>query len=114
MFQNQTRRWIDNLDNFVESYNESTHSGTGKAPNDVTFENSDDVVNRLFHGVGRYKSNYPMQITRRKFLPGWYTIRHLVNKTLTVHAVTMFQHDNMALDEKRSIHMKFLSSSVNK
>ena len=73
MFQKQTRRWVDILDDIVTSYNNSTHSATGKAPNEVTFENANDVVNNLFHGAGRYKEKVPVTVNRkRKFQPGDY------------------------------------------
>ena len=73
MFEKQTRKWIDRLDDFVNSYNNSKHSATGKAPNEVTFKNANDVVNHLFHGAGRYKDNVAVRVNRkRKFQAGDY------------------------------------------
>lgn len=73
MYEKQTRKWIDRLDDFVDSYNNTKHSATGKVPNEVTFENANDVVNHLFHGAGRYKEQVPMKVDRkRKFQAGDY------------------------------------------
>lgn len=43
-----TKRWIDVLDAFIESYNKSFHRTIGMAPNDVTLDNSQQVANRMF------------------------------------------------------------------
>jgi hypothetical protein len=39
----KTNRWIDVLDEFIRSYNESFHRSIGMAPNDVTFDNADTM-----------------------------------------------------------------------
>jgi hypothetical protein len=44
----RTNRWIDVLDEFIRSYNESFHRSIGMAPNDVTFDNADIIMKRLY------------------------------------------------------------------
>ena len=44
----RTNRWIDVLDDFIQSYNESFHRSIGMAPNDVTFDNTEIVMKRLY------------------------------------------------------------------
>jgi len=43
-----TKRWIDVLNAFIESYNKSFHRTIGMAPDDVTLGNSQQVADRLF------------------------------------------------------------------
>lgn len=46
--KNNTTKWIDILDQFVENYNNTPHSSTGLAPNDVTEKTSKLVLKRLY------------------------------------------------------------------
>lgn len=43
-----TNRWVDVLDSFVESYNNSFHRTIGMAPNEVTLDNSQQVAERMY------------------------------------------------------------------
>jgi hypothetical protein len=44
----RTNRWIDVLDEFIRSYNESFHRSIDMAPNDLTFDNADIIMKRLY------------------------------------------------------------------
>jgi hypothetical protein len=44
----RTNRWIDVLDDLIQSYNGSFHRCIGMTPNDVTPENQDIVIRRLY------------------------------------------------------------------
>ena len=45
---NQTKKWIDAIDQIVQNYNNTPHSAHGLKPVDVTEENSDDVYKKMF------------------------------------------------------------------
>jgi hypothetical protein len=51
-----TLNYIDILPKLLESYNNTVHSATNKAPNDITRENERDVYLYLYSGSGRYKA----------------------------------------------------------
>ena len=46
--KNNTTKWIDILDQFVENYNKTPHSSTGLPPNDVNEKTSKMVFKRLY------------------------------------------------------------------
>jgi hypothetical protein len=48
MTSRHTKRWIDVLDAFIDSYNKSFHRTIGMAPNDVTLENSQTIADRMY------------------------------------------------------------------
>jgi hypothetical protein len=48
MTARHTKRWIDVLTAFIESYNKSFHRTIGMAPNDVTPDNSQQVADRMY------------------------------------------------------------------
>jgi hypothetical protein len=43
-----TKRWVDVLDDFIQSYNKSFHRTIGMSPDDVTVENSQHVADRMY------------------------------------------------------------------
>ena len=51
-------RYIDTLDDLVSSYNKTIHSSTGLRPNDVNFDNQEDVWNTLYEQK-QWKSTKP-------------------------------------------------------
>jgi len=44
----RTKRWIDVLDAFIESYNKSFHRTIGKTPDKVTLENSQQIADLMY------------------------------------------------------------------
>jgi hypothetical protein len=48
MMKNQTKVYIDELDNFVDSYLDTVHRGTGMRPIDITKENEQEVYEKLY------------------------------------------------------------------
>ena len=48
MTSRHTKRWIDVLSAFIDSYNKSLHRTIGMPPNDVTLENSLQIADRIF------------------------------------------------------------------
>ena len=47
-YKNKTSKWIDIYQDVVSNYNATPHSATGKAPNQVTEKNRDEVYKRLY------------------------------------------------------------------
>ena len=47
--ENQTRRYIDVLESFTESYNSSFHRSIGMSPKDVNKENELEIHNKLYY-----------------------------------------------------------------
>ena len=48
LMKNQTKRYIDELDNFVDSYLDTVHRGTGMRPIDITKDNEQAVYEKLY------------------------------------------------------------------
>ena len=48
MTSRHTKRWIDILSSFVDSYNKSSHRTIGMSPNEVTLESSQQIVDRMY------------------------------------------------------------------
>ena len=53
MTQHNTKIWIDVLDDLTNLYNNSTHSATGFAPNDVSFANAEKIRTKLYGEKGK-------------------------------------------------------------
>lgn len=49
--QNNTKKWIDIYEDVVSNYNNTPHSATGVAPNQVTEINRDEVYKRLYPDI---------------------------------------------------------------
>ena len=82
MTENNTKRWLDYLPEFIDAYNNTTHSSIGIAPKLVSFENREEVFDRLFpnrnHKVKcKLKVGWKVRIPRKKhlfekgFKPNW-------------------------------------------
>ena len=52
MTQNKTFIWVDVLDELTNLYNNTKHSATGFAPNDVGFHNADQIRKKLYGNKG--------------------------------------------------------------
>ena len=52
MTQNKTFIWVDVLDDLTNLYNNTKHSRTGFAPNDVGFHNADQIRKKLYGNKG--------------------------------------------------------------
>lgn len=63
--QRQTFRWIDVIQRVVSAYNSTRHRSIGMAPNEVTTENSPQVLAKLFPTGTR-----PHEKVKFKFQPG--------------------------------------------
>jgi hypothetical protein len=58
MTHHRTNRWIDALDDVVESYNASYHRSIGTAPDDVTSGNEEEIARRLYPPKPPLRYNY--------------------------------------------------------
>ena len=61
-FLTKTRgdRFIDSLNSFVKAYNNTYHTAIGMAPNDVNFNNQEDVWHRIYEQGEHGKQKAPM------------------------------------------------------
>lgn len=81
MTHRRTSRWVDVLDDIVDSYNRSRHRSTGLAPVDVTSKNETENAERLYLPKPLLKYKYDVgdrvRIARYKhvfqkgYLPNW-------------------------------------------
>ena len=81
MTHKKSARWIDVLDDVVNSYNHSYHRSIGMAPADVTLENQDVVTRRLYpvkpKPVWKFNVGDTVRIAKYKhvlhkgYLPNW-------------------------------------------
>ena len=81
MTRRRTSRWVDVLDDVVDSYNRSRHRSIGMAPVDVTPENENEIAKRLYPPKPPLKYKYDVgdrvRIARYKhvfqkgYLPNW-------------------------------------------
>lgn len=94
----RTNRWIDVLDDFIRSYNDSFHRSIGMAPNDVTFDNAEIVTKRLYpeKPVPKWKfligdtvriSKYK-NIFQKGYLRNWTDELFTVTERYPTHPVT--------------------------
>ena len=58
-------RYIDVLPALVHSYNSTTHTALGVAPNEVNYDNQEDIWHRLYEGDGKFGTS-----TKPKLSPG--------------------------------------------
>ena len=71
MTENHTKRWVDNLQDIVNNYNETIHRSIGMAPNHVSFQNREEVFARLFPNMEakvkcKIKPGWRVRIPRKK------------------------------------------------
>ena len=89
----QTNRYIDNLDNFVKSYNESFHRTIGMKPEDVRPKDENKLFLKMFpetvFGTANEKNLKPGQLVRiskvkgqfeKGYLPNWSREHFVVEK----------------------------------
>ena len=93
--------WIDNIDNIVESYNNTVHSSIGIPPNDVTIKNTPDVLKRLYpdlkkkYYVKKYKRGDQVRVQKDRMIfdkasavKGWTEEIFSINRILNTMPVT--------------------------
>lgn len=82
MTENNTKRWIDYLPEFISNYNSSFHRSIGMAPRDVSFQNRHEVFKKLYPDMDlkvkcKLKKGWRVRIPRKKnifekgFKPNW-------------------------------------------
>jgi hypothetical protein len=81
MTHRHTNRWIDALKDIVHSYNRSHHRSIGMAPIDVTSDNEDEIVRRLYPPKPPLKYKYDVgdrvrivkykHVFQKGYLPNW-------------------------------------------
>ena len=84
MTTNNTKRWVDFLPELIENYNNTEHRSIGMSPNMVSFQNRQDVFNKLYPDRDmkvkcKIKPGWRVRIPRKKgifekgFSPNWST-----------------------------------------
>ena len=63
LYETKQMRYIDRLQEFVDSYNETPHSVTSVAPSSVTVENSQELYNRVYLKIVNKRANTPVKFT---------------------------------------------------
>ena len=82
MTANNTKRWVDYLPQAISNYNSTYHRSIGMPPNLVSFQNREQVFNRLFPNRNmkvkcKIKIGWHVRIPKKKsifekgFLPNW-------------------------------------------
>jgi len=81
MTHHQTNRWIDALDDIVESCNKSRHRSIGIAPIDVTPDEEDEIAKRLYPLKRPLHSKYDVgdrvriakykHVFQKGYIPNW-------------------------------------------
>ena len=70
--KHQTWRYIDVLEDFVQSYNYTHHRSIGMAPSQVSSKNQEEVLQRLYghggKGVPKFRASNRMRISKFKRL----------------------------------------------
>ena len=93
-----TNRWIDVLQDLVDSYNKSFHRTIGIAPNDVTPENSAQIAERIYPPkvtpIWKFQIGDHVRITRYKhvfvkgYIQNWSTELFVVKIRYPTNPVT--------------------------
>lgn len=52
-YKNNTKNWIDIIEQTVNNYNKTPHSATGVAPDNVSERNRDEIFKRLYPDIDR-------------------------------------------------------------
>jgi len=81
MTHRHSNRWIDALDDIVQSYNKSRHRSIGMAPVDVTRDNEDEIARRLYPPKPPLRYKYEVgdrvrivkykHVFQKGFVPNW-------------------------------------------
>lgn len=71
MTENNTKRWLDFLPEFIENYNSTYNRAIGMAPNLVTFKNRAEVFKKLYPNIGlkvkcKLKIGWRVRIPKKK------------------------------------------------
>ena len=91
MTENNTKKWIDVLQDIVQNYNSTFHRSIGMAPSNVTFENRNEVFKKLYPKMDqkvkcKVKVGWRVRIPRQKplfekgFTPNWSTEVYIIKK----------------------------------
>lgn len=108
--RNKSYRFVDSLQSVLDAYNSRFHSSIGMSPNDVNFDNQEDVWLRLYEAdltttKPRYKVGDRVRISKarmafeRGYTPNWTTeifVIRSVNKTKPVtYSLEDYAGDNI-------------------
>ena len=100
--ENKTFRWIDVLDKLSNAINNSVNRSIGMAPNDVNFDNQEEVFNRLYGSQAppilcKYKVGDIVRIPENKkefakgYKPNWSRELYKIRKILSDRRVCYFK-----------------------
>jgi hypothetical protein len=92
--QNQTTRWIDVIDKIVESINSSINRTIGLAPNQVTIENSQSLLRKIYKELEpiskpKFKQGDIIRINKEK---GVFSKGYLPNYTEELFKIFKVKH----------------------
>ena len=106
--KNDTKRYIDKLDDFVDAYNARYHRSIKRPPKDVTSENEAEVrqilyPNKVHHKVFKFKVGDDVRISKNKGLfekgykENWseevYTVTEVLPRTPVVYRIKDSQNE---------------------
>ena len=103
MTEHKTKRWLDYLPEFIEQYNSTVHSSIGMAPRMVSFDNREEVFNKLYPNKNlktkcKLKVGWRVRIPRKKgifekgYAPNWSEEIYIISN---VHQVKIFEYQNV-------------------
>jgi L-rhamnose mutarotase len=98
MTRSHTKRWIDVIDDVVNSYNRSHHRSIGAAPIDVTSENEDEIARRQYPPKPPFKYRYDVgdrvriakykHVFQKGYIPNWTEEIFTIVDRYPTHPVT--------------------------
>ena len=106
-----TKRYIDKLQNFVDSYNHSTHRTIGMKPADVKLEHVAKIFSKVYgkflakRSLHKVDENEHVRLNKIKttfekgYLPNWTTERFVVDKNLPQQGKPVYKLKDLQGDE---------------
>lgn len=76
-----SKKWVQPIQELVESYNNSKHSTTGYKPNDVKHENVQDILNKMYSSP-HYKKLVKQHKYKRRLLKVGDNVRIVKSRTI--------------------------------
>jgi len=99
MTENNTKRWIDYLPEFISNYNNTVNRSIGMEPKNVSFQNRQEVFEKLYPDMDlkvkcKLKIGWRVRIPRKKhifekgFKPNWTDEIYIISNIEQVFVYT--------------------------